>query len=295
MDLGLGTFPADVDDGLAFILAAKSPELEIVGVSCVYGNVKMDVAFKNTKKLLEFFPDLNIKPKPGARSAKELGQSGRNPAVDAMSKVISANPGEITLVALGPLTNVARLLQDHTELESKIARLVIMGGSLYRQRGREFNFANDAKATQTVLNRAIPTTVLGLDVCCAQQFTNPHFDQLRHFAVKDPLGKYLLANIRKWLIMNKLMHGARRSSGFYPFDPVAVAVLLDPNLFKFVNIPLKHTLGKWPLSYFSLRTYIPRDKWVEGINNGDRESWVNYAIRIESKRFMNLLLSRITC
>ncbi|MHA1731706.1 MAG: nucleoside hydrolase [Promethearchaeota archaeon] len=295
MDLGLGTFPADIDDGFAFILAQKSPEVDLVGVSCVYGNVKMDVGFRNARKLIGFFPELNLKVLPGARSPADLDAPGTNPAVSGMERAIRRNPGEVVVVALGPLTNVARLFARNPGIERDVKELVVMGGSLRRGGRREFNFQNDARATNLVLGLGVPTRVFGLDVCCRQQFTNREYDRLREFARDSPLGRYLIVHSRKWLILNKLAHGGRKSSGFYPFDPVAVSYLVRPQLFEFARVPLRHTSGRWPWSFLGLKTYVDLAEW-EAARGSQRKPdwWAYYATGIDSEGFMELLLERIT-
>lgn len=297
-DLGLGTFPADIDDGLAVILALKSPEIAVEGLSTIYGNVKQDVAFRLARALLGRFPGPRPPVYPGARSAADCFRAPPPPAVLAMKAAIEQAPGEITLVPIGPLTNVAALLWHFPGVGSQIKQLVIMGGAITRRlflvAGREFNFYHDPAATDFVLTREVPTRVFGLEVCCAQQFTEVHFQRLRDHARKDPVCRYLLQHARRWLLLNKLSHGGRRHTGFYPFDPVAVAYLIAPELYRFVRVPLRHTPGRYSELDFRLKTYVDRAAWAEHAGRrGKPASWVHYATRIDSPAFMDLLLDRL--
>ena len=125
------------------------------------------------------------KPKP----LKHL--SHRN-AVDLMIEAIEKTPGEVTLVAIGPMTNVAIMLRLRPDLETKIRRLVFMGGAVHvdamadDKRAAEFNFWFDPEAAQIVLRSAIPEKVMvGLDLCQHAKIDKPHFDQI--VAAKTPV------------------------------------------------------------------------------------------------------------
>ena len=123
------------------------------------------------------------------KSIKRL--SHRN-AIEMMIEAIEKTPGEITLVAIGPMTNMAIMLRLRPDLETKIRRLVFMGGGVHvnaqadDKRAAEFNFWFDPEAAQIVLRSAIPEKVMiGLDLCQHAKIDKAHFDQI--VAAKTPV------------------------------------------------------------------------------------------------------------
>ena len=113
-------------------------------------------------------------------------------AIDMMIEAIEKTPGEVTLVAIGPMTNLAILLRLRPDLETKIRRLVFMGGGVHvnalagDKREAEFNFWFDPEAARIVLRSAIPEKVMvGLDLCEHAKIDKAHFDQI--VAAKTPV------------------------------------------------------------------------------------------------------------
>lgn len=187
-----------IDDAIALLLAFASPELDILGVSAVAGNVSVERARENLVRLCDLagaptgVPVLYGAVGPIARRARvadepmhgpgglggvELPPSGRTAQPDAvgwMAERLRERPGEITLVALGPLTNVAALLHRHPELGAAsrqgapIKEIVVMGGAAFAQGNvtpaAEFNFHADPEAARYVLESGVPIRVVGLDV-----------------------------------------------------------------------------------------------------------------------------------
>lgn len=124
--------------------------------------------------------------------AKSFKRLSRRNAVEMMAEAIEKTPGEVTLVAIGPLTNIAILLRLRPDLETKIRRLVFMGGQVHvdalasDKRTAEFNFWFDPEAAQIVLRSAIPEKIMvGLDLCDHAHIDKAHFDQI--VAAKTPV------------------------------------------------------------------------------------------------------------
>lgn len=178
-----------VDDALAIVFAHGSPELEIAGVTTVAGNVTLDKTTSNALRIREFlggsWPVTAGCPAPLLRPAitaglihgadglgtAELPVPASGPehghATDFILDTVRAAPGEITLVATGPLTNIALALGREPELPSLVRDFCIMGGSTARGNvtpAAEFNIAVDPEAAAIVFNAGWTVTMVGLDV-----------------------------------------------------------------------------------------------------------------------------------
>jgi len=218
-----------IDDALAVLMAAAAPELNLLGVSCVAGNRPVDATTANTRRLLDL-AGREATPvyagcgrplaSPEARCNLVHGEDGlggvalppsRGPesehAVDWLARVLLDEPaGSVTLIAIGPLTNLAMAEIRRPGLLQRARELLVMGGAAFR-RGNvtpaaEFNFWADATAASVVLNAGAKLTLFGLDVT-EQAVMGPEWiasfgrlgtrtgDAVRHmlaaYAFKDPL------------------------------------------------------------------------------------------------------------
>ena len=180
-----------VDDALALFLAARSPALEILGVTCVAGNVGLDAVVPNTLTVLDAAQRPEIPVAAGyttplvtafENASHVHGEDGlglpawprstRAPdvrhAIDLMADILSAAPAPVTLIALAPLTNLAGFVLRYPHLRPKIARIVSMGGSAFSggnmTAAAEFNIGCDPEAAAVVYNSGVPITLYGLDV-----------------------------------------------------------------------------------------------------------------------------------
>lgn len=179
-----------VDDALALLVAARSPELNILGVTCVAGNVELDKVVTNTLGVLEIAGRTDIPVARGlAQPLLEIqhnskgvhGEDGmgnqnlptptRQPeaehAIEFMRRILMASDSPITLIPLAPLTNIATLLLQHPEVKPKIKQIVFMGGTYTMGNASataEFNVRQDPEASDIVLKSGVPTTMYGLEV-----------------------------------------------------------------------------------------------------------------------------------
>ena len=178
------------DDAIALIMALNSPELEIKGLTTVGGNARLTHTTANALRLLDRLGHPEIPVAAGAsrplRGAYEYGygfhgsggltialrpvDSGPHPlrAAEFIIDAGSTYGPDLTLIALGPLTNVAHALQRQPVLASQLHKIIVMGGAL--EGGNvtpyaEFNIYNDPTAANVVFSSGVPTTMIGLDVC----------------------------------------------------------------------------------------------------------------------------------
>ena len=239
-----------VDDALALALALSSPELEVVALSTVSGNVPLERATGNGLKLLKWLGREDIPlyrgaPSPLAREAIHAfevhGPTGLGAArlpdaqaqpvgnFDQIQQYIGDHPGAVTLIAVGPLTNLARAEAAAPGLLRKAAQIVIMGGALTEPGNIaptcEFNFCADPHAARQVLRAGAPVVLLPLD-CTHQVWLEGTTVEGWDYG---PRGDFWRAALQTPLDFAKGVSGRRR---VYLHDPLAVAYALAPGAFR---------------------------------------------------------------
>ena len=193
------------DDALALLLALGSPELDVLGVTAVAGNQTLDKTTANALRVLELAGRTDIGVAAGADGplAGELvvaadahGETGLDGvdlpppsaeavaahAKDFLAEKAAASDQPVTLVALGPLTNIALLLEAHQETAEKIERVVLMGGAIHEGNqtpSAEFNIWIDPDAAARVFESGLDVTMVGLDVTNKAVLSNADAESLR--------------------------------------------------------------------------------------------------------------------
>lgn len=242
LDTDIGT---DVDDCLALAVILGSPELQLEGVTCVYGDV--DLRARMVLKLLRLAglekvpvttgaqrPLLGLRPIywPGHEGVGLLEDAdsalapGSEHAVDYIIRTVMDNPGEIHLLAVGPLTNVALAFLKQPKVVSNLAHLTIMGGavrglSALHLRYAEHNIACDPEAAHVVLSSGAPMTLVPLDVTTQTEIRQPDVERIR--AVGTPFHDAVARQI-------ELYPRYAESGSTFLHDPLAVAVVVNPQL-----------------------------------------------------------------
>ncbi|MGQ7295429.1 nucleoside hydrolase [Quadrisphaera sp. KR29] len=253
LDTDLGS---DVDDALALALLLGSPEVELLGVTTVYGDTGLRA--RATSRLLE----LAGAPGPGAPgglpvragagaplSGAEVwwaghegtllgdlatapttppapGAGAAEDAADWLAATAAADRGGVDLLAIGPLTQVATALRRHPGLAADLRSLVVMGGrwdGAREQDGRleaEHNLRSDAVAAAEVLACGAPTLVVGLEVT---QQVRLETGDVERIAAAGPLGAALAAQVRQWWELWDEPWGV-------PHDPVTALLLVEPGV-----------------------------------------------------------------
>lgn len=250
-----------IDDAAAIAAALFAPELDLQLVTTVAGNVSLEKTTRNALQLLHFWnADIPLArgaaaplvrpPRDAAGVHGESGMEGYDfvehqrrplavPAFQAIYERLMASPEPMTLVAIGPLTNIALLLIQYPDCQAKIRRLVMMGGSAGRGNftpNAEFNIAVDPEAAAKVFTSGLDIVMCGLDVTNLAVLA-PDF--LAQLPTMNRTGAMLHA------IFSHYRSGSM-SSGLRMHDLCAIALLAQPQLFElrdcFVAV---ETRGEW--------------------------------------------------
>jgi inosine-uridine nucleoside N-ribohydrolase len=243
-----------VDDALALLLAMRSPELKIEGITAVAGNVPLTLTLPNALRMVAIAGRDDIPVAAGASSPLlrrlvtatyvhgENGLGGAvfpepkrkpvaEPAAEFIRQIVRKYPGEVALLTIGPLTNIAAALSLDAELARVVRVLVMMGGSLSGGNitpAAEFNIYVDPEAARIVFQSGIPITMVGLDVTRKTSLTDEHVRVLE--AAQNPVSQAAATIARNTLNRN-------RERGFLAgpnmHDSLAVAGFIDPSILQF--------------------------------------------------------------
>ena len=218
----------EVDDGFALVEAFHSPELQIQGVSIVFGNAPLPKAWEIGKEIVERFGPNGLKVYRGAAGSEDLGKP--TDASEALARALSHGP--LNILALGPATNVATALQLHPELTKNVVQIIAVAGRRSGQRFvvspnqahpfRDFNFELDPAAFQVLLEANVPIVLAPWEISSKVWLTG---DDLQKLQQGPASVQYLLPPAMDWLAWWKENIGV---DGFNPFDTLAVGYLLAP-------------------------------------------------------------------
>ena len=238
-----------IDDAMALAFALRSPELDIRAVTTVIDDVESKTRL--AWRMLGIFNRRDIALAMGATeplldpvmatSSKEfevltrndtIPDSARRRAVDLIVDTLLQSRQKITVVAIGPLTNIALALKADPRLKNNIERIVIMGGAYFINQA-EYNFKRDRTAAEIVFQSGVPITAVGLDVTSQGKLREKDLDQMR--LATDPAGQFV---IRLLDLAEEQTHEANPTL----HDPLAIAAIFRPDLLDFqpgtVDIPL---------------------------------------------------------
>ena len=235
----------DVDDCWAILLAMRSDGLKIRGISTLFGNSSGESSYLTATKLIQRFGSEESMPMiyRGADQAIGSGTPDKNEATDALAKVLSKEP--LTIIALGPLTNIAALILRHPEHLANIRRVIAIAGQrpepgigFYPGTSRLFhlhdlNFRKDVAAFRILLQSSIPVTLVPYEAAAKISILSPDLALLEK---GDSQSRWLSKVSKPWLQFwnNKL--GAK---GFFPFDSLAIGLVTFPSHFTCENISAK--------------------------------------------------------
>jgi purine nucleosidase len=292
------------DDAVALVMALRHPDVQVEAITVVAGNVPLSMALQNAlytarvvcesdvpvhagcaQPLLQPYEDAHIVHGSDGMGDIGLPLTGRTPtdghAVDVIIETVRRAPGEITLVTLGPLTNVAVALARDPEIASMVQRCVVMGGQGSGPGNStplaEYNIYCDPEAMAMVLASGMECTFVGWDISCRYATIEPETAQrlrsvgtpVAHFAIDIQRQVDIFA--REW---SKL-------AGFDFPDPVAMAVALDPSL---ATLERKHVGVVWGEGVVGRGQLV-----IDWLENTGREPNSLVCTAVDREAFLHLL------
>ena len=240
-----------VDDALAFLLALASPEISLEALTTTHGNVTLDKATRNALSILELCRASHIPVASGSviplvqplrASADIHGESGignsqlpesqtrpiAKHAVDYLIERVLAEPNEITIFPIGPLTNIAMAIRKEPRFAKAVKELVIMGGAILEHGNMtplaEFNIYVDPHAAHIVFHSGIPITLIPLDVTHKCLLKQEHVDRL--MKIDSPISRFIRDAMEVYLEASFGL-GYEGSS---LHDPLTLATIIAPEL-----------------------------------------------------------------
>jgi inosine-uridine nucleoside N-ribohydrolase len=300
------------DDGLTLMLALQSPELEVLGITTVAGNESLERATADALRLLEIANRTDIPVHIGAdmplvheKSDFAVESYGRwysdevveppggfasieaqdEPAVPWIVDTVMDRPGEVTIVAIGPLTNIAQAIRAAPGFAANVKKLVIMGGAIALlpdgagniTPNAEFNFWVDPEAAHVVLRSGIPIELSPLNVSRKSSLDKDWYEKL--VAVDNPLTRLLRETMGR-------RFETEPDRIWYMYDQIALASLIDPTLVEtealYVDVNIDHGI-----SY--------------GVSVGGRKPWpgaegavkMNVQYDLDWPRFIEMFIERV--
>ena len=301
------------DDSLALMLALQSPEIEILGITTVAGNDSVERATSDVLRMLEIAEQDDIPvyrgadmplvheksdfavrsygnwysnepppPPPGGFATKQIEDEA---AVSFIVRTVLTNPHKVTLVAIGPLTNIAQAIRAEPTFAEKVRRLVIMGGAIALlpdgagniTPNAEYNFWVDPEAARVTLRSGIPIELSPLNVSRKSALTKRWFEKM--VEVDTPLTQLLKETMGP-------RFEAEPDKSWFMYDQIAMASLIDPSLVTterlYVDVNIDHGI-----SY--------------GVSVGGRKLWpgaehaqqMNVQYDLDWDRFIEMFVERV--
>jgi len=295
-----------IDDACAILLALASPEVSLEGLSIVHGNCSVEQATINALSILELAHASHIPVakgcelplvQPSLLAPETHGSTGLGYAklpeprlrptvqhgIDFLIEKILSSPGEITLVAIGPLTNVALAIRQEPRLVSAVKELIIMGGAL-RHEGNtsalgEFNTYVDPHAAHIVYHAGMPITLVPLDVTYQCVLTVEDVLKMRH--VDSPITRFVEDATRFYMEFHDEFQSI---AGCVINDPLALALTFAPELCSYREMPVDVdisggiSMGKTVGDFYNYERKLPNLK---------------VALDVKPREFMDLFVERI--
>jgi pyrimidine-specific ribonucleoside hydrolase len=295
-----------IDDALAILLAVRSPELDVRAITVVFGNVERDLGATNALKILELAGRSDI-PVALGESAPLVGEAitaknvhGENGlgnvelpepktklhpggALRLLAETLASSPEPVTLLPVGPLTNIALFLKTHSELRPKVREIVSMGGTAAAPGTVgptvSFNILNDPEAAAIVYRSGIPVTMVGLDATSKTVLTTERV--ARFSASSDPIERFVGAVV-------SFHRNVRGAEGVVVHDPLAVGAVIDPSFLRTENLPVD----------VELRGELTRGQMV--VDRRADPTWrtgapqsTRVALDVDAERFLEFLIERL--
>ena len=274
-----------IDDALALAFALHSPELDVRAVTTVIDDVESKTRL--AWKMLSVYNRRDIALAMGASEplidpttsvpSKEfevltrndiIPDAARKRAAELIIDTVLQSRGKITIVAIGPLTNIALALKTDPRIKNSIERIVIMGGA-YLSSESEYNVKRDRAAAEIVFQSGVPITAVGLDVTSQCKLREKDVDLMR--LANDPSGNFLVRLID---LAGQQTHDATPTL----YDPLAIAAVFRPDL-----LEMRAGAVDVPLSGAGQTVFKP-----------EAGSRTQVAVQVNAAAFLDLFVDRVT-
>jgi len=295
-----------IDDALAILLALASPELSLEGLSVVHGNCSLEQAVTNGLSILELANATHIPlargcelplVQPSLLAPETHGNTGLGyaklpeprikPTVqhgcDFLIEKVMDNPGEITLVAIGPLTNIALAMRKEPGFAKAVKELVIMGGAI-RHEGNttalgEFNVYVDPHAAHIVFHAGTPTILVPLDVTYQCLLTAQDVGRLQK--IDSPIPKFIKDTTDFYMEYHDSYQGIK---GCIINDPLALALTFAPELCNYEELSVEVDISGGVSMGKTLADFYNYDK---------KPANMKVALGVRQRDFIELFLERM--
>jgi purine nucleosidase len=296
-----------IDDACAILLALASPELSLEGLSVVHGNCSLEQATTNALSVLELAGATHIPVakgcelplvQPSLLAPETHGNTGLGYAqlpaprtrpivqqgIDFLIEKILSSPGEVTLVAIGPLTNVALAIRQEPRIVQAVNEVIVMGGAI-RYEGNttalaEFNTYVDPHAAYAVYHSGMPMTLVPLDVTYQCILTKNDVQKLQQ--VDSPITKFVEEATRFYMEFHDEFQSI---DGCVINDPLALALTFAPDLCSYREMPVDVDISGG----------ISMGKTIgDFYNYGKKPANMRVALNVRSRDFIDLFVERIS-
>ena len=235
-DVALGVWhqgrPRDIDDGFALVEAINNPKLNLLGITCVFGNGPIDEVVRVANEITDL-KNTDIPVIEGAAKNMDISPE-TNDAVEYLAEQLRDQ--RLTIAAIGPLTNIGLLIEHHPDVIGNIDELVIVAG---RSKGADFyigdagpvmdfNFENDVTAAERVMDSGIPIVLMGFELTSQVCVTSADLETIRTH--ESPTASYFYENSQAWC--EYWTNTFPVDDGFHPWDSATIAWVLDRSIFK---------------------------------------------------------------
>lgn len=303
-----------IDDAMAILLALQSPEIDVIGLTTIYGNVYTTLATRNALHLLEIAERTDIPVAEGSHvtltkgtklriadfvhGTDGLGNQNFPPpkgkpteqsATDFLVQQTSLYPGKVTVVALGPLTNIALAIQSDPAFVKNIGQIVLLGGA-FAVNGNvnpaaEANIFGDPDAADVVFTSGADVLAVGINVTHQVILTDSDRDKLAETNAK--FAKYLSKILDVYFSYH---HEAYSTKGVYLHDPTALLAAVDPSLFTYTEGVVRvQTIGITR----GLTLFYNRQKRFEEVTEWCDKPMVKVAVTVDAPTVVKMVMDRL--
>lgn len=294
-----------IDDAMAIAYAVRSPELRLLGVTTLFGNVSVEEATRNSLFVLELLGRRDVPVHAGARKplvrpelkeyakwvhgedglggalrGEPQGRAGDLSAAQFMVEQVRRFPGEVTIVAVGPMTNLAQAIQADPDFVRLVGHVVVMGGAVTVPGNvtahAEANIYSDPEAAAFVFRSGIPLTMVGLDVTMQTLLPRARLEEWHR--KDDEVAKFLAQAADFY--MNAYEAWSPGIGGCALHDPLAVGVVIDPAFCRTEK----------------MRVEVVTEGERTGETVGERSALtpsINVCLEVDADRFLQHFTSRI--